>query len=107
MKFLMIEGGLLRNKNFSPASKLVISYLFNLGKSGKCYFGNYQYLADVLGIEYDFFSKCIAGLLAEGMIVQTSDGLTLGRDMNFYSNFSRELDVYEKVNSFVTQAVVK
>lgn len=91
MKFLMIQGELLRNKQINPTMKLIISYLYNLSKNGKCYFGGYQYMSDILGISEKNFTQNMASLVAAGMVVQTTEGLTLGRDLTYFSNFSREM----------------
>lgn len=90
MNFLMIDGALLRNKQINPTMKLIISYLYNLGKHGKAYFGGYQYMADILGISEKNFTQNMASLVSAGFVVQTSEGLILGRDLNFFSTFSRE-----------------
>jgi len=90
MKFIIIDGSLLRNKAISAEGKLIISYLFNLGKCGKCFFGSYEYMADVLGIEEIRLTKIIRSYLSENLFVMTPEGLTLGRDLNYFCTFSKQ-----------------
>jgi len=107
----MIDGALLRNKNISPNSKLIIAFLYNLCKSGRCYFGSYEYMADQLGINYESFAKSIANLLEKKVIVQTSEGITLGKDFHYLSNLApsgvaderNSKEISENVGEFINK----
>lgn len=89
MKFLMIDGSLLSNKDLSSASKLIISYLNNLGKAGKSYFGGLDYLADQLGLDIQTLAKIIHDGCNRGLLKQESDGLKLNHPIEFYYTYYR------------------
>lgn len=78
MKFLMIDGALLRNATFNATMKIILSYIYNLKKSDKVFFGSMDYLASVLGLDLMLLSKNIEVMLRHGYLLQTSEGLTLG-----------------------------
>jgi len=100
MKFIIIDGSLLRNKAVSSDGKLIISYLYNLGKCGKSFFGSYEYMADVLGIDERKLTHIVRSYLHENLFVQTPEGLTLGRDLNYFCTFSKAaLDNFKATQS--------
>lgn len=78
LKYLSIDGGILANKTIPPASKLIISYISNLQKGGKCFYGTHSYMSETLGIRFDFFEKQFDNLIDEGILAVTKEGVTLG-----------------------------
>lgn len=91
MKFLVLDGALLRNKALVPSGKLILSYLNNLQKSGKCYFGGYEYLADQLGLSLEVTVKVCQDYFKRGLLRQDSDGIRLAHDFSWYTFFSGAL----------------
>lgn len=77
MKYLSIDGELLQNKTIGPAQKLIISFIGNLNKGGKKYYGTHLYLAQTLGIRYDHLEKQMALLLKAGVLEVTEEGIEL------------------------------
>jgi len=88
MKFIIIDGALLRNKSLVPGGKLIISYLSNLQKAGKCYYGGFEYLSDVLGLSLEVTTKICQSYFKRGLIKQDSDGIRLTHDFSFYCTYN-------------------
>jgi hypothetical protein len=76
MKYLSIDGELLKNKTIPAASKLIISFMINLRKGGKCFYGTHAYLSETLGIRYEYLEKCMSALLKSGILKVTDEGIT-------------------------------
>lgn len=89
MKFLMIDGSLLSNKELSSPAKLIIAYLHNLGKAGKSYFGGLDYLSDQLGLDNQLIAKVIHDGCQRGLLKQEADGLKLNHPIEFYYTYYR------------------
>lgn len=88
MKFLMIDGAFMRNKMFNATQKLIISYINNLSRSGKCFYGRIDYLADQLGLDERTVAKNMQPLFKEGILKQTGAGVTMGATFEYVINFS-------------------
>lgn len=88
MKFLIIDGALMKNKVISAPGKLIISYIYNLEKAGKCYFGGLDYLSDQLGLSFEVTSTFIHKYVKYGLLRQDPDGLRLNHDFSFYTTFT-------------------
>lgn len=69
MKFLVLDGALLRNTSFTPADKLIISYIYGLEKAGREFYGSLPWLSMELGIALDYLEKRITRLVEFGIIV--------------------------------------
>lgn len=78
MKYLSIDGGILSNKTIPPTCKLIISYIANLQKGGKAFYGTYSYMSEVLGIRYDYFEKNMEKLLQADILHASKEGIVLG-----------------------------
>lgn len=78
LKYLAIDGGILANKSIPPTSKLIISYIANLQKADKYFYGTYAYMSETLGIRYDYFEKQMGKLLEADILHSTKEGITLG-----------------------------
>lgn len=96
MKFLMIEGALLCNKNISAQGKVLISYLANLKKHGKSYYGGLDYLSDQLGIENYLLTKLINNYIGLKLMEYNSNGLTLCKNLEYFFTFNPKQLSYEK-----------
>lgn len=77
MKFLALDGDLLKNQNLTPTDKMIVQFLFNLNKSGKIYFGDFSYLAKELGIKSDYCEKRFLFLESKNLIAKDSVGWSL------------------------------
>lgn len=77
MKYLAIDGELLANKTIGGTDKLIISFIWNLEKGGKSFYGTHIYMADTLGIRYDFFEKRFTKMLQVGLLYAANDGIRL------------------------------
>lgn len=77
MKYLSIDGELLGNNTIGPAQKIIISFIGNLNKGGKKYYGTHLYLAQTLGIRYDHVEKTMATLLKAGILNVSEEGIEL------------------------------
>jgi hypothetical protein len=78
LKYLSIDGGILSNKSIPPTCKLIISYIANLQKGGKAFYGTYAYMSETLGIRFDYFEKNMTKLLEADILVASKEGITLG-----------------------------
>ena len=87
MKFLIIDGALLRNKFIRSDEKMLICFLLNLAKQQKCFWGQYDYLADIFGSQVQHIVACTRNCIKKGFIVQTGAGLTTTHDLDFYINY--------------------
>jgi hypothetical protein len=87
MKFLVIDGALLRNRFLKLGEKAIICFLLNLAKQNKCYYGQYDYLSDIFGISIETCMSSVRNLLKKGLIVQTSAGLTTTHNLDYYINY--------------------
>lgn len=88
MKFLIIDGALMRNKVITAPGKLIISYIYNLERAGKCYFGGVEYLADVLGLSLETTSQYLHGYFKHGLLRQDTDGIRLNHDFSYYTTYT-------------------
>lgn len=77
MKYLSIDGDLLANKSIGGTDKLIISFIWNLQKGNKSFYGTHIYLADVLGIRYEFLEKRFQKLLQVNLLHTTPNGIEL------------------------------
>jgi len=77
MKFLLIDGELLVNKSLTPTDKMIISYMNNLSRSGKCFYGTRAFLCDQLGVNYDYLEKRLTKLLEHDILLSSKEGITL------------------------------
>jgi len=77
MKYLSIDGLLLANKTIGGTDKLIISFIWNLQKGNKSFYGTHPYLADVLGIRYEFLEKRFNKLIQVGLLHATNNGIEL------------------------------
>jgi hypothetical protein len=98
MKFLMLDGALCRNKNISSAGKILISYLHNLKRANKCYYGGLEYLSDILGIKESDLSELIQTYCKYGLMNYCPEGLTITYDLNYYISFSWAKYKHEREN---------
>jgi hypothetical protein len=87
MNFLLIDGKLLKNQVFMAVDKLILSYIFNLKKANKKFFGTVQYLAAELGTKEELLSKRINILVDKGILERTVDGITLAVEYDDLINF--------------------
>lgn len=78
LKYLTIEGGILQNKSIPPGHKLVISYVANLGKANKFFYGTYAYMSETLGIRFDYYEKIMEQLLENDILHSYKEGIGLG-----------------------------
>lgn len=93
MKFLIIDGKLLKNKTFLMADKVLLSYIFNLQKAGKKFFGTINYLSDELGSSEESLEKRINFLIERGVLRRCADGIELTLEYEDLINYQ-----YEKAN---------
>lgn len=77
MKFLLIDGELLVNKSLTPTDKMIISYINNLSRSGKCFYGTHAFLSDQLGVRYDYLENRLTKLLEADILLASKEGITL------------------------------
>lgn len=78
LKYLSIDGGILSNKTIPPTCKLIISYISNLQKGGRAFYGTYSYMSEQLGIRYDYFEKNMTKLLECDILHSSKEGIVLG-----------------------------
>jgi hypothetical protein len=74
MKFLAIDGDLLKNTSLNPTDKLICSFLFNLSKAGKGYWGSYEYLSGEFGLRTDYLEQRFIFLEQKGIIHKNEVG---------------------------------
>lgn len=87
MKFLLIDGTLLKNTHFTPTDKMIIATLHNLSKANKGFYGSFAYLANEFGLAIDYVEKRFAKLEKEGVIVRRESGYYLGMSFIDVVNF--------------------
>lgn len=74
MKFIVIEGELLKNTAFTPTDKLILTFLHNLNKAGKAYWGDPAYLAGEFGVGNDYIQKRFDFLESKAVIKKNEIG---------------------------------
>lgn len=87
MNFLIIDGKLLKNKVFTAADKVLLSYIFNLKKAGKKFFGTMNYLSSELGAPEELLSKRINFLIEKGVLYRSHDGIQLALEYDELIDF--------------------
>lgn len=87
MKFLIIDGELLENTSFSPADKMILSFMHGLEKGGKYFYGGDFYLAREFGCQQAFIKKRFDHLYNLGIIEADENQIRLAKSWNFICNF--------------------
>ena len=90
MKFLIIQGELLSNKDLRSDHKLILAYLLGLRKSGKYFYGSTDYLAAELGANIKAVEYSIRELISFGFLVRdAANSLQLVRSDEEIYNYTR------------------
>lgn len=77
MKFLLVDGVLLKNTYLNPTCKFILSFLYNLSKQGKGFWGSFEYLASEFGVGSDYITKQFEYLEKKGLIKKNELGYFL------------------------------
>lgn len=77
MKFIIIDQVVLNNYNFKAVDKLVISYIMNLQKGGKKFYGSVQYLSKELGITVDLIAESLNFLTLNNVLAHSAAGISI------------------------------
>lgn len=91
LKYLSIDGGILANKTIPPVAKIIISYVSNLNKGDKYFYGTRSYMAETLGIRFDFLDKTLDKMLDLGVLQVTTQGIGLGHPLYFIAEANWKL----------------
>jgi biotin operon repressor len=90
MNYLVIDGKLLKNKTWTMADKVLLSYIFNLKKAGKKFFGTANYLSSELGASEEALTKRINHLISQNILTRNADGITLAISFEELINYEIE-----------------
>jgi len=88
MNFLTISGELLKNTTLRADDKLILSYIYNLKKAGKTFFGSTEYLSKELGMKKSNLEKRFETMEKFGLLKKTGNGITLQPDWDDVINFA-------------------
>lgn len=87
MKFLLVDGFLLQNTYLNPTCKLILSFLYNLSKQGKGFWGSPDYLAKEFGVGTDYILKQFEFLEKKGLIKRNELGYFLNQPWYLITEF--------------------
>lgn len=93
MKFLVIDGELLANETFKPTDKLILSYMYNLEKGGKKFFGGEHFIGKELGLKTEFIKKRMNQLNNWGLIQASESCIILSKSWEYIVNFTDQVDI--------------
>lgn len=77
VKFLTIDGGLLRNRHINSGNKLVLSLVANFENSGYSFFGGLKYIADTFGITEEMADDIVSKMIEKGWLSRSGNALSL------------------------------
>jgi len=83
----MIDGELLKNEVLKPTDKLILSYIYNLEKSGNKFFGAVPFLQKEFGMSAEYLKKRFNQLLTWGILRADEQGIYLNMDWSKIQKF--------------------
>jgi hypothetical protein len=95
MKFLILDGELLKNKNFTLCDKIIISYVYNLHKAGKFFFGELSHFCEEIGSPKEQVKKRFDLLVTKGILELTTYGCTLKMDIEDIKIYDDRINIQE------------
>lgn len=98
MKFLIIDGHLLENPSFSPADKMILSFMHGLEKGGKYFYGGDYYLAQEFGCQQAFIKKRFDILYNLGIIEADENQIRLAKTWDYICNYKTEKNLDMAIN---------
>lgn len=98
--FLMIPGEILLNHGLGATDKLILSYMYQLSKGNKAFFGSMVYLSKALGVDVKIIGSRIKRLQEVNLIEQSPSGLRLAVTIEFLGEWhynSMSDDILQKM----------
>lgn len=102
MKYLIIDGELLKNTTLKPTDKFILSYMYNLEKSGNNFYGALPFLSNEIGLPLDFIKKRINVLFDWGLIRADEKGIYLNKtwpEIQYFDNTVKLDEALSKIAS--------
>lgn len=103
MKYLIIDGEILKNPIFKPTDKLILSYMYNLEKSGNNFYGALPFLSQEFGLPLEFMKKRINQLFEWGIIRADEKGIYLNKTWVEIQNFDNLIKIDEALHKIAVQ----
>lgn len=90
MKFMMIDGILLRNRTLQPLDKLIISYIHGFESQGRDCWASEEFMAVELGVSQDAVSKRMSKLIEFDILGRVGNTYVVAQAWHKVVNFSLE-----------------
>ncbi len=107
MKFLIIDGELLKNTLYTPTDKMIICYVHNLESSGKYFFGGIGYLANELGVAGDYLKKRFDKLIYWGILRADPDAVRMNLGWDQIVHFRTEYEIADALRDAMKDIAAK
>ena len=102
MKYLIIDGELLKNEVLKPTDKIILSYMYNLEKTGNNFYGALPFLAKEIGLPIEYIKGRFNQLFNWQLIRADEKGVYLNKpwiEIQYFDNTVKIEDALQVIAS--------